>query len=158
MKSVLAFAAFYERLNELLELIRRKHAGCRLLYNPHPGETDESSFLDLEGFDHAAHLTSESLVNSDRSITTLYSVTSTSTLTSVYYGARGHWLYPLFDESVIAPEVVRLWNDMFGRCLPGMCLTSEEGWMQGKYDYDVPMVSNGVRDSVVKVLRDACIT
>ena len=42
---------FIERTNQMLAYVRRHFEGHRLLYQPHPNETDEYTLLDMTGFE-----------------------------------------------------------------------------------------------------------
>src|SRR3989344_4269606 len=42
---------FVKRTNLCLDYVRRVCADCRLFYKPHPAETDEFEFLNLESFE-----------------------------------------------------------------------------------------------------------
>ncbi|MBI2100039.1 MAG: hypothetical protein HYT48_01720 [Candidatus Vogelbacteria bacterium] len=50
MSKTLDREAYIEQTNQCLDYMRRECRGCSLYYKPHPNETDEYSFFDLDGF------------------------------------------------------------------------------------------------------------
>mgnify|MGYP001603823625 CR=1 FL=1 len=50
---------FIEKTNEILNLIRKELPKHKLVYQPHPNETDEFSKLDLRGFEVGEHTIAE---------------------------------------------------------------------------------------------------
>lgn len=151
----LSVEACYRRYNEIIDLIRQKHPGARLIYKPHPGEGDrERAKLDLTGFETVSGISSEILVMRDPSISTAYSFTSTSVFTAAGLGVQSYFLYPLFGEDCI-PEALRRryerrWHS---RAHPEMCIRSVEEWMSCNYDYEPKNMSNHVRSSTLQMLQ-----
>lgn len=145
---------FYKRLNELLDVIRTRHSGSKLVYRPHPGETDEHERLDLRGFERVAELSSEELMKQDSSISTVYSFWSVSSISALYYGIESFFLCHLFDEEAVRPEY-RNYLDHFHDGLPSsMYIRSIDDWMSGKNSYEPEDVTDRVRASIVKILEE----
>ena len=94
---------FISRFNQIIDHIRVKHAGSRLIYKPHPLEKNEKELLNLSGFVVDESATSELLFMKDPSIKTVYSVASTSSRTAPCVGIRSYTLFRLFD----LPPLVR---------------------------------------------------
>ncbi len=88
---------FISRFNEIINHIRIKHAGSKLIYKPHPLEKNEKELLNLSGFVVDESATSELLFMRDPSIETVYSVASTSSRTAPCFGIRSYTLFRLFD-------------------------------------------------------------
>ncbi len=95
---------FVTRFNKVIDRIRIKHAGSRLVYKPHPRETSEKELLNLSGFEVDESATSELLFMKEPGIRTVYSVASTSSRTALCFGIRSYLLFPLFD----VPPIVRI--------------------------------------------------
>jgi hypothetical protein len=119
---------FVPRFNEIIQHIRMKHAGSKLIYKPHPSETNERELLDLHGFVIDESLTSELMFMKDPSIETIYSIASTASRTAPCFGIRAYVLFPLFDLSAtlrkkreaffhdVAPEaIIRSLDDLNNR-------------------------------------------
>lgn len=88
---------FISRFNEIIDCIRNKHAGSKLIYKPHPRETKEKELLNLDGFEVDETMTSELLFMKEPGISTVYSVASTSSRTAPCFGIRAYLLFRLFD-------------------------------------------------------------
>ena len=147
----------YRRLNELLNVIREKHATARLIYKPHTGEPKQiRDYLNLEGFEVVSSVSSEALLLQDPSISTAYSVFSNSTLTAMYYGARGYFLYHLFEDDAI-PTIMkqRLDTQWPTPVYPETHIKSVDDWMNGKVAYDPQGIPKHVRDSTLSILSTA---
>lgn len=100
---------FVSRFNEIIECIRNKHAGSKLVYKPHPKENDEKDLLNLSGFVIDESTTSELMFIKDPSISTVYSVASTSSRTAQCFGIRAYVLFPLFD----LPHALKIRREAF---------------------------------------------
>lgn len=145
------------RLNEILDVIRRKHAGSRLVYKPHPGEnTQQVAVLDLRGIEVDSSASVEALVMKDRTISVAYAFNSISVYTTACLGVRSYLLYPLFDERCI-PAVLRRSYDTYLRpdSHPEMLVTSIDDWLSGKNDYKPAAVADQVRASAIRMLETA---
>ena len=143
------------RLNELLDVIRKKHNGARLVYKPHPGETQQQvANLDLREMEVDSSASVEALVMKDRSIGTAYSFNSISVFTAACLGVPGYFLYPLFDERCV-PDVVRRSYGTYlrPRTHPEMLVTSVDDWLTGKNDYELRPVADEVRASTIRMLE-----
>lgn len=107
--------AFYKRYNELIEVIRVKHKGSRLVYLPHPAPRDEAdsevSRLDLRGFEVVRGTSAEAFVAGETSIASAYAVVSTALVSAANLGVQPHFLYPLFDVEAIAPELATRYDE-----------------------------------------------
>jgi hypothetical protein len=158
-EALISLVPFYRRYNELLAMIRAKHPNHRLVYLAHPslpGESErEIERLDLDGFEILRGISSEALVETDRRITTAYSIYSTAIFTTACMGLRTHFLYRLFDDDSI-PEALkqRLDGRWDAPIHPEMVIRSSEKWMDGENDYDVSSSSDRVRSATVSVLRN----
>ena len=155
---LISMEPFYQRYNEILELIRKKHQGQRLIYLEHPGQPAERARelmrLDLRGFEVVEDISSEAIVTQRRSITTAYAVVSTALFTTACLGVRTHFLYRLFDDDSI-PELLkqrmdRRWTPEIH---PDMCLKSVERWLSGEADYTLEPSSDRVRAATAKMLE-----
>jgi hypothetical protein len=96
---------FAECTNECLSFLRRTYANThRLVYRPHPHETDaDLKLLDLSQFEIAKHGQLAELYMSDHkeSIDAVFSVYSTASRSAVNYGINSYVFFELFgfDES-----------------------------------------------------------
>lgn len=157
-ESLIEIDAFYQRYNELLDMIRQKHQGERLIYLAHPaapGEREnEIEALNLDGFEIVKGTSSEALVVNDPSITTAYAVFSTALFTTACLGVRTHFLYDLFDDDVIPQELKRRLDGRWSpEVHPEMILRSADQWMSGQTDFTLQPSSDRVRAATLELLR-----
>jgi hypothetical protein len=155
---LISLEPFYKRYNELLELIRTKHQGQRLIYLEHPGQPEERARemeqLDLRGFEVKNGISSEAVVTQDRSITTAYAVVSTALFTTACLGVRSHFLYSLFDDDCVPPLLKqRLDHRWVSEIHPDMRLDSVKHWLSGEADYTLEPSSGRVRAATTKMLE-----
>jgi hypothetical protein len=145
----------YQRYNELINMIRIKHPKARLIYKPHPGQTAERRAReDLKGFDIEPSLGSEVLVLKDPSISTAYSFSSTSVLTSACLGVKSYFLYSLFNDSCIPATLMKQFKEAsYSEVHPETNLRSVDDWMNGKNEYDPSDLPERVRASTIKLLE-----
>lgn len=94
---------FVRQTNLCLDFIRRECAGCRLIYKPHPAETDEEiALLDLNNFE----ITKERTVgeffmfkNYDK-IKYVFSVCSGASMSATNLGLNSYLFLPLFKNAL----------------------------------------------------------
>ena len=157
-ESLIDIDAFYHRYNELLDLIRQKHQGERLVYLAHPGahseRENEISRLDLHGFDIIKGISSEALVANDSSVTTAYAIFSTALFTTACLGIRTHFLYDLFDDETIPEQLKRRLNRRWSSEIhPEMILRSVDKWMSNESDFTLRSSTDRVRNATLELLR-----
>lgn len=142
---------FVPRFNEVIQHIRTKHAGSKLIYKPHPNETDEGELLDLHGFAIDESLTGELMFMKDPSIATVYSVASTTSRTAPCFGIRAYVLFPLFD----LPDSLRTRREAFFHDVaPEAIIRSlDELKNQGVDDKPSPDYTQVVRSGIIKMLE-----
>jgi len=145
----------YKRLNELIDIIRRRHPNSRLIYKPHPGQTEQQrAKVDLKGFEVVSSVSSEALVMKDHSISTAYTFNSTSVFTSACLGIKSYYLYPLFDSSCIPTTLMRRYeNCWYSEPHPEICIGSIDDWINGKNEYNPANISERIRASSIKMLE-----
>lgn len=150
-----AAEACYQRYNELIDIIRAKHPGARLIYKPHPGQTEpQIARVNLKGFEIIPTLSSEALVMSDPSITTAYAFNSTSVFTAACLGIKSYFLYPLFDGSCVPAALMKRYeNRFYSEVHPQMCLRSVDDWIRNQNEYDPADIPDRVRASAIKLLE-----
>ena len=149
---------FFYRLNMIVELIRKKHAGQRLLFKSHPSQNENDlKKIDLTGFEIISSVSSETIFLNNPSLRTVYSFNSPSVQTAVNMGIVSYYLYNLFDldELSLPKTVQRHWND---RCIsevhPKMNIRSIEDWMNGKNDYVPQDAKEKIYNSTVRMLEE----
>ena len=149
---------FFHRLDMIVELIRKKHAGQRLLFKSHPSQNENDlKKIDLTGFEIISSVSSETIFLNNPSLRTVYSFNSTSVQTAVNMGIVSYYLYNLFDldELSLPKTVQRHWNDRFiSEVHPKMNIRSIDDWMNGKNDYEPQDVKEKVYSSTVRMLEE----
>ena len=147
---------FFKKLNSLIDLIRKKHSGQRLLYKSHPSQNQaDLKKLDLAGFEFESSISSEALYFTDLSLQTVYSFSSSSVQTSASMGIQSFYLYNLFNLDALGlPKTVqRTWSDHYcSEVHPKMNIRSIEDWMDGKNDYKPLDTSKKVFNSIENML------
>jgi len=144
---------FRLRFNQLLDLVRTKHAGARLVYRHHPG-SPLGDHYDLRGFEIERQAIAEAMFSNDASISTVYSIWSEATVHAPFFGIRGFFLYYLFDDIAI-PRSLKRHMDLSREIYkqePRMFLRSVEDWMDGENDYPVDFDSRRILGSVGAML------
>ena len=91
---------FVEKTNRCLDYIRKNCTGYRLIYHPHPDETDESKFLDLTDFSvlKFEQITETFLLENKDKIKYLFSVCSTSSMAGLNMGFNAYSFFRYFSE------------------------------------------------------------
>jgi len=142
---------FVSRFNKVIQHIRMKHAGSKLIYKPHPRETDEKNLLDLSGFVIDESLTGELMFMKDPSIATVYSVASTISRTAPCFGIRAYVLFPLLD----LPASLRTRREAFFHDVaPETIIRSLDKLKnQGVDDKPSPDYTQVVRSGIIKMLE-----
>ena len=154
---LIGLEAFFRRYNELIDIIRKRHEGERLVYLAHPSAQherhEEADRLNLDGFERLTGISAEALASRDP-LATVYAVVSTGLMSTVNLGLRAHCLYRLFDDTAIPPELKRRYDARWSSpSEPGLVLSSEAGWLAGDFDYDPHAHVQRVHEASVDLLR-----
>jgi hypothetical protein len=144
---------FYDDFNLIIDLIREKHSGQKLLYKKHPQEREENLKMDLDGFEIVDSSSSEQLVMDCKNISDVYGVTSNSCINSLYLGVRSFFLVNLFKDESIQREVKKYFTHRHDDLPDRMHLNSIEEWLDGKCDYVLPDVSSKISCSIRKLFN-----
>ncbi len=141
---------FITRFNEIIDRIRIKHAGSRLIYKPHPRETNEKELLNLSGFEIDESATSELLFMREPSIRTAYSVASTSSRTALCFGIRSYLLFPLFD----LPPIIQTRFEANCHYMPQETIIRSLDELSNSDDKTPPLdFTPTIRPSIVRILE-----
>ena len=92
-------AEYAARLNACLDYLRRHYADrCRLVYRPHPAETDERGHLRLEGFEfeNDQEVAELYFLKHAANLAAVYSVSSTVSRVAYNYGLNAYALWRCF--------------------------------------------------------------
>jgi len=146
---------FLDVYNKLIKLIKIKHNGSRFVYLPHPREKEDNrKNLDLRGFDIETSLNSELMYIKDPSISTTYSIWSTSSQTAELFGIRSYWFYRLFSDDIVKREYKMHFDARLKKANPVKFIDNIDRWMNGENDYSPEYYLQKIKLSVIKLLND----
>jgi hypothetical protein len=91
---------FARRTNECLDYIRKNCNDCRLIYRPHPDETDEHKLLNLNSFDvqKDSQIAETFLWSNRNKVKYVFSVCSTSSMAAFSMGLNSYGFYKYFRD------------------------------------------------------------
>ena len=89
---------YIEVLNRALKYLRSFYPGCKLVYRPHPFESDEQGHLNLDGFEIQNDKEAGELfmLRYGARLEAVYTVSSTIARTAMNYGFNAYAFWPVF--------------------------------------------------------------
>ncbi len=135
---------FILQTNRCLDYIRRECQGCRLLYKPHPAETNEPNEIDLRGFEITKERTVSEffMLKNYSKIKYVFSACSGASRTAITLGLNAYIFLPIF-ESAVALNTWQGYKWYFQEMNP---------------DFFISDLSLPLRENKIAIIRDQLLT